>query len=264
MKIKIYFLFLTIIITSCKKNLHQESQKIHKQQVESLMDTLSITNKLNGIDSEFIGAVSFNLRKPNFIILHHTALGSITNTIKIFTSPKCEVSIHYVIAEDGKIIQMLNDYFRAWHAGNGSWGKSTDMNSNSIGIELDNDGRETFTGMQIKSLLSLLTKLKEKYTIPTQNIIAHSDISPGRKNDPSALFPWKTLAENGFGVFIDSIPKVAPKDFNAEMGLKIIGYNTKHIGNAVKAFKLHYIQTEVDTILNRKTINAIYNIYLKQ
>ena len=113
-------------------------------------------------------------------------------------------------------------------------------------------------------MLALLTKLKEKHNIPTQNIIGHSDISPGRKNDPSVLFPWKILAENGFGLYTNPIPKTAPIDFNAEMGLKIIGYNTKQLSDAVKAFKLHYIQTEVDTILNQKTINAIYDIYLKQ
>jgi N-acetylmuramoyl-L-alanine amidase len=83
---------------------------------------------------------------------------------------------------------MLNDYLRAWHAGKGSWGKNTDINSASIGIELDNNGSEPFSA-QITSLMALLSKLQKQYGIPAQNIIGHSDIAPTRKSDPSALFP---------------------------------------------------------------------------
>jgi N-acetylmuramoyl-L-alanine amidase len=78
-------------------------------------------------------------------------------------------------------------------------GKNTDINSASIGIELDN-GSEPFSEAQITSLMALLSKLQKQYGIPAQNIIGHSDIAPTRKSDPSALFPWKTLAENGFGM----------------------------------------------------------------
>jgi N-acetylmuramoyl-L-alanine amidase len=87
--------------------------------------------------------VNFNLRKPNFIIIHHTAQDSLQQTIKTFTVTRTQVSSH-VIADDGSVIQMLNDYLRAWHAGRGSWGKDTDINSSSIGIELDNNGTEVF------------------------------------------------------------------------------------------------------------------------
>jgi N-acetylmuramoyl-L-alanine amidase len=91
-----------------------------------------------------VGTVNFNLRKPNFIIIHHTAQDSLQQTIKTFTVTRTQVSSHYVIADDGSVIQMLNDYLRAWHAGRGSWGKDTDINSSSIGIELDNNGTEVF------------------------------------------------------------------------------------------------------------------------
>jgi N-acetylmuramoyl-L-alanine amidase len=89
-----------------------------------------------------------------------------------------------VIADDGRVVQMLNDYLRAWHAGRGSWGKDTDINSSSIGIELDNNGTEVFEA-QITSLMALLSKLKKEYNIPTQNIIGHSDIAPTRKMTPA-------------------------------------------------------------------------------
>jgi N-acetylmuramoyl-L-alanine amidase len=97
----------------------------------------------NGIN-KWIGTVNFNFCKPNFIIIHHTAQDSLQQTIKTFTVTRTQVSSHYVIADDGSVIQMLNDYLRAWHAGRGSWGKDTDINSSSIGIELDNNGTEVF------------------------------------------------------------------------------------------------------------------------
>jgi N-acetylmuramoyl-L-alanine amidase len=159
---------------------------------------------------------------------------------------------------------MLNDYLRAWHGGNASWGKNTDINSASIGIELDNNGFEPFSKAQINSLLALLTRLKKDYNIPTANIIAHSDIAPSRKSDPSTLFPWKNLAELGFGFWPEDQLEKAPDYFNVEQSLRIIGYNTQNLSSAIKAFKLHYIQTEVDDTLDEKTINTIYSIFKKQ
>ena len=230
-------------------------------------DTISIKAPIelqNGISTEWISTVNFNLRKPNFIIIHHTAQDSLPQTLKTFTTTKPQVSAHYVIADDGRVVQMVNDYLRAWHGGAASWGKNTDINSASIGIELDNNGIEPFSDKQILSLLALLTKLKSDYNIPTQNIIGHSDIAPTRKTDPSRLFPWKLLALNGFGIWPDEVLELAPENFNVEQALRIIGYDTKNLPSAISAFKLHYIQTEVDSVLDEKTINTIYNIYTKQ
>lgn len=230
-------------------------------------DTLSIKTPIalqNGISTEWISTVNFNLRKPNFIIIHHTAQDSLAQTIKTFTTTKPQVSAHYVIANDGRVVQMVNDYLRAWHGGNAVWGRNTDINSASIGIELDNNGFKPFSENQIISLLALLTKLKKDYNIPTQNIIGHSDIAPSRKADPSKFFPWKLLALNSFGIWPDDVLEPAPANFNVEQALRIIGYNTKNLASAISAFKLHYIQTEVDSVLNAKTINTIYNIYKKQ
>ncbi|WP_395073704.1 N-acetylmuramoyl-L-alanine amidase [Flavobacterium sp.] len=266
MKLIFYFLLL-FTLYSCGTNPYRASEKSQKTQLKSLKETVSKKDTLglgSGIKSEFISTVNFNLRKPNYIILHHTAQDSIQQTLKTFTLVEKQVSAHYVIADNGDIVQMLNDYLRAWHAGASTWGKTTDINSISLGIELDNNGIEPFSELQIKSLLALLAKLKKDYNIPTQNIIGHSDIAPKRKTDPSMLFPWKLLAENGYGVWTDPIIRVAPENFNAEMALRIIGYDTKNLPDAIKAFKLHFIQTEVDSVLDQKTIDAIYDIYLKQ
>ncbi|HKO76979.1 MAG TPA: N-acetylmuramoyl-L-alanine amidase, partial [Flavobacterium sp.] len=284
MKKHFYNIILLLFIASCAtKNPHKETEKEYNAQIKNLKETISAkeaiplksepfvvidsiayrynnqllnykdtlsktdTNILqNGIASEWIGTVNFNLRKPNFIILHHTAQDSLQQTIKTFTLKDTKVSAHYVIARDGKVVHMLNDYLRAWHAGNGSWGKNTDINSTSIGIELDNNGSEPFSDTQINTLLALLTKLKKDYNIPAQNIIGHADIAPTRKKDPSALFPWKLLALNGFGVWPEDTLECPPTDFNVEQGLQVIGYNTKNLSAAIMAFKLHYIQTEVN------------------
>ena len=300
MKKYIYLFFFTLIIVSCSTNPYKASEKEYDNKLKSFKETISnkdpeplpavtktiisidnvYTKQLytfkdsiskmgstplgNGIKTEWIGTVNFNLRKPNFVIIHHTAQDSIQQTIKTFTLTRTQVSAHYVIGDDGSVVQMLNDYLRAWHAGNGSWGKNTDVNSASIGIELDNNGSEPFSEAQITSLMALLNKLKREYNIPTQNFIGHSDIAPTRKNDPSSLFPWKTLAENGFGVWKDDILETAPATFNPEQGLRIIGYNTKNISAAIIAFKRHFIQTEVNDTLDQNTINTIYSVYRKQ
>ncbi|MCG9793347.1 N-acetylmuramoyl-L-alanine amidase [Flavobacterium algicola] len=300
MKKSLFSVVLALIIVSCgTKNPYKETDKVYKEKVKVLKEQIdsrepkplpvvtktvisidtSYTKVLykfsetitdvgtktlnNGQETKWIGTVNFNLRKPNLIILHHTAQDSIEQTIKTFTLTRTQVSAHYVIGDDGKVVQMLNDYLRAWHAGNGSWGKIKDINSSSIGIELDNNGFEPFSEAQISSLMALLTRLKSEFGIPRENIIGHSDIAPSRKVDPSPLFPWKTLAENGFGLWLDEIAPVAPFDFNIEQGLRIIGYDTTNLNAAIMAFKRHFIQTETDSTLDQKTINAIYNIYLK-
>ena len=267
MKKPFLYLISAAIITSCASNPYKSSEKLYKKQLLSLKKNISKKESVplqNGTKTEWVGTVNFNLRKPNFIIIHHTAQDSLQQTLKTFTLVKPQVSAHYVIADDGRVVQMLNDYLRAWHGGNATWGKNTDINSASIGIELDNNGTEPFSQLQISSLLALLTKLKKDYNIPTQNIIGHSDIAPTRKKDPSASFPWRTLAEKEFGIWPDEVLETAPVDFNIEQGLRIIGYNTKNLPAAITAFKLHYIQTEVNDVLDEKTINTIYNIYKKQ
>jgi N-acetylmuramoyl-L-alanine amidase len=295
-----YLIFLAVIAASCSTNPYKKSEKVYDTQMNSLKETISkkeavpLTNEPaiiidsiayryknqllnykdtlsrtdtnilpNGIVSEWVGTVNFNLRKPNFIIIHHTAQDSLQKTLRTFTSQKTKVSAHYVISRDGKVVHMLNDYLRAWHAGNSSWGKTTDINSVSLGIELDNNGSEPFSDIQINSLLALLTKLKKDYSIPTQNIIGHSDIAPTRKVDPSVFFPWKLLAANGFGLWPDEVLPCPPSDFNVEQGLQVIGYSTKNYSAAISAFKLHFIQTEVNDVLDEKTINTIYSIYKK-
>jgi len=141
---------------------------------------------------------------------------------------------------------MLNDYLRAWHAGVSRWGNITDINSSSIGIELDNNGFEPFTGSQIQNLFVVLDTLKKRYNIPVANFIGHADIAPTRKNDPNVSFPWKQLAERGFGYWYDDTTGVVvPDNFSHLQALRIIGYDIRDSTAAIRAFRRHFIQ---DTI----------------
>jgi N-acetylmuramoyl-L-alanine amidase len=250
-------LLVLFVFGSCSKNIYQISKKAYNKEAKMLGKSLRKipADTIGSQEIKVIKSQNFSLRKPNLIVIHHTDQESCQQTYKTFALKRTQVSSHYVICDNGNVTQMLNDLLRGWHAGGGSWGKNTDINSVSIGIELDNNGEEAFSDAQINSLILLLKKLSEKYKIPAQNIVGHADIAPGRKVDPSALFPWKKLAENGFGIWYDEekleIIEI-PTDFNTTFALKYIGYNTKNIESAIYSFKLHFNSNEVSKTLSEK------------
>ncbi len=143
---------------------------------------------------------------------------------------------------------------RAWHAGIAKWGNLTDVNSASVGIEIDNNGREVFTPPQMQSLFQLLDTLKVKYSIPPANFIGHSDIAPSRKVDPGVFFPWKLLADSGYGIWYgDTTNVIVPDSFNYVKALRIIGYDIRDSLAAVRAFKIHFLQDTSSVITNADT-----------
>ncbi|WP_420860939.1 N-acetylmuramoyl-L-alanine amidase [Algirhabdus cladophorae] len=115
--------------------------------------------------------------------------------------PEFEVSAHYLICSTGTLYQLVSDEMRAWHAGVGSWGGLDDINSHSIGIELDNNGQVPFTEVQMNCLKALLRDLMTRFDIPPSRVIGHSDMAPGRKSDPGAMFDWQDLAAAGLSVW---------------------------------------------------------------
>ncbi len=235
---------LTIFFLSCAGNQYSSSNKIYKQQAKAfaaIIKQYPLHDSFN--NNQFIGTTNFNLRKPDFVIIHHTAQNSCDETLKTFTLQRTQVSAHYVICKDGTVHHMLNDYMRAWHAGIGKWGNDADINSASIGIELDNNGFEPFADAQINSLLKLLAALKKEYNIPAANFIGHGDIAPTRKNDPNVYFPWKRLADSGYGNWYDDTTNVIlPTSFEPMQALRIIGYDIKDTTAATIAFKRHWLQ----------------------
>lgn len=234
--------------------------------IEPDHDQLLLEQKRIGMyaDADFTPAMHFDLRRPNFVIIHHTAQHNIEQTIRTFKLPHTKVSAHYVIGKDGQVVQMLNDYERAWHAGRSKWGHNTDLNSSSIGIELDNNGIDMFPEVQINALLQLLDTLKSKYRIPQLNFIGHADIAPSRKDDPSISFPWKKLAEHGFGVWYNEDYLITPPEtFNPIDAMKIIGYDMSNPKAAIRAFKRKFIVFEVNDELTDYDIRVLYDLYRK-
>ncbi|MEG3124664.1 N-acetylmuramoyl-L-alanine amidase [Sphingomonas sp. GB1N7] len=133
------------------------------------------------------------------IVLHYTGMQDAESAIQRLTDPEAKVSAHYLIAEDGTVMQMVDEAKRAWHAGQSHWRGITDVNSASIGIEIVNPGHEfgyrAFPDQQIDALLTLVAGIKERHDIGRGNVVGHSDIAPKRKQDPGELFPWARLAK---------------------------------------------------------------------
>jgi N-acetylmuramoyl-L-alanine amidase len=259
-------IFFVVASSSCSTGKYADSNKIYKQQTKAFAN--EIKKQPADVDSammaaQWVGTTNFGMRKPNFVIIHHTAQTACDTTLKTFTLPRTQVSAHYVICKDGNINHMLNDYLRAWHAGNSKWGNVTDVNSVSIGIELDNNGFEPFSDAQIKSLLDVLKKLKKDNNIPTANFIGHADIAPKRKVDPNKYFPWQQLAANGFGYWYDTATVKLPENFDAMQALRIIGYDTKDSVAAIRAFKLHFVQNDATPMLTDADKKIIYDLFRK-
>src|SRR6201996_832184 len=246
MKYPIRVACFLLLLSACKVNPYKTTNKQYKEQAKQLARTISEYPLTTGVDSVpnppyWVGTTNFNLRKPNFVIIHHTAQNSCPQTLQTFTTVRTQVSAHYVICRDGTVHHMLNDYLRAWQAGASRWGNLTDVNSISIGIELDNNGFEPFPDVQINSLLHLLSRLKKSYSIPTANFIGHADIAPRRKDDPSAFFPWKQLSDSGYGNWYgDTTGIPLPTDFNTLTALRIVGYDIRDSSAAIMSFKRHF------------------------
>lgn len=184
-------------------------------------------------------------RHVDTLVIHYTGMKTMQEAKDRLCDPLSKVSAHYLIDEDGSIYQLVQNEKRAWHAGFSFWNEQTNVNGNSIGIELVNPGHEhgyqKFTIMQYKYLIELCYELKWEYKIKDINIIGHSDIAPERKEDPGELFDWEYMAENSIGLW----PKVTPerKDYK----LTDFGYQF-HDSPSIRAFQRHWRQNKIDGI----------------
>jgi len=139
-------------------------------------------------------------------VLHYTAMASADAALQRLCDASAEVSAHYLIGGDGTIWQMVAEDRRAWHAGAGEWASQDDINSRSIGIELDNRGDHPFSNAQMCALEHLLVGIMTRWAIPATGVIGHSDMAPGRKCDPGARFDWPRLARQGLADGANSAP----------------------------------------------------------
>jgi len=207
---------------------------------------------------------NFDQRRPNFVILHQTSSDNAARALATLTDPQRKVSAHYLIGRDGVVMQLVDEANRAWHAGESRWGGMSDLNSASIGIELDNTGAEEFPEPQILALLALLDNLRVRYPIPTANYLAHGDVAPTRKVDPGRLFPWRRLARQGFGLWCEAPPATPPAGFDAQLGLQALGYDVSVPGAARAAFRRHFLAQDGDVEMAPAEAALLHCLLLQQ
>ncbi len=151
--------------------------------------------------------------RPELVVIHYTAMPDAAAAERALCDPAREVSCHWLIARDGSVTALVDEERRAWHAGAGSWRGCADVNSRSIGIELDNDGASPFAAPLMDALECLLGDILMRWDIPAAGVIGHSDMAPGRKRDPGPRFDWLRLARRGLAVWPDCVaPGRAPPD----------------------------------------------------
>ena len=209
--------------------------------------------------AEWVPSQNHDARRPMLIVLHFTDQESVQQSLDTLRSHNKggRVSSHYLVGKDGRLYQLVADQDRAWHAGAGRWGTITDVNSASIGIEIDNNGRSPYPQAQIDSLIVLLGDLTQRLRIPSSQIIGHSDLAPSRKVDPGPLFPWKQLAEAGFGIWPDASVVAAPEGFDPWLALQALGYAVEDRPATLRAFH-HRFRGREGTELDEEDRRILY------
>lgn len=213
-------------------------------------------------------------QRPNMIVLHYTGMPSANAALDLLCSGGSQVSAHYFVFEDGRIVQMVPESRRAWHAGSAFWAGETDINSCSIGIEIANPGHEhgylDFPKRQIAATTALCRSILTRNTVPPVRVLAHSDIAPARKRDPGEAFPWATLWRGGVGHWTEPSPLTDPPLFAHEeegppvravqamlalygYGVEITGVYDRQTRQVVAAFQRHFRPERVDGEVDAST-----------
>lgn len=220
------------------------------------------------------------LRPISSLVLHYTGMPTAESALALLCSPRSEVSAHYVVNEDGGVLQLVPESRRAWHAGISYWAGETDMNSASIGIEIVHPGHDEprpYPAAQIEATAALAKDICRRHAIPPERVLAHSDIAPGRKRDPGEFFPWEELARLGVGRVSDEnlgagAATVALGDAGAKVAslqrdLAAYGYRVEQTGVydaetvlAVEAFQRHFRPANVDGRADGETRVALANL----
>ena len=192
--------------------------------------------------AEWVPSPNLDARRAVVIVLHATEQSSAQESLDTLRTANRggPVSAHYLIGDDGRLYQLVADGARAWHAGGGRWGTLTDLNSTSIGIEIDNAVGEAYTDAQVATLLRLLDDLTARLSIPKSQVIGHADLAPTRKRDPGALFPWARLAEAGYGLWPQGALVDPLAGFDPWLAMAAVGYPLDDRAAAVRAFHRHY------------------------
>jgi len=218
---------------------------------------------------------------PDLIILHYTGMESGQAAEDWLCADESQVSSHYLVHEDGCVVQMVRECDRAWHAGSSFWGGIEDINSHSIGIEIVNPGHthgyQPFPAVQIASVVALCRDIATRHQIKPQSVLAHSDIAPGRKIDPGERFPWGALHAAGVGHWV--APEPVGRDVPLGLGaqalevaetqrrLKVYGYRVDVTGVldeasriTLEAFQRHFRPERIDGLIDRSTTRTLQRL----
>lgn len=188
----------------------------------------------------------------NMVVLHYTEMKPVETALERMTDPDAKVSAHYLITEEGEVIRLVPEEKRAWHAGASYWRGHKDVNSASIGIELDHPGHalgyREFSEAQFEALVPLLHRIVQQYDIPRANVVGHSDVAPARKQDPGELFDWGRLAKLGLALARPIRNLVDPlwTDGGFLLALERFGYDVNDPAAAVTAFQRRFRPELID------------------
>jgi N-acetylmuramoyl-L-alanine amidase len=223
------------------------------------------------------------LGRPDMIILHYTGMQFSHEAVHRLCDVKARVSSHYVVLETGSIIQLVPENLRAWHAGVSSWAGDPDVNSRSVGIEVCNPGHDfgypDFPSRQIAATITLCRSIQTRNIIRPENVLAHSDVAPSRKQDPGEKFPWKLLSQSGVGLWVDvgkvfDQQPVRPDDTGVKItelqkmladygyGIDISGRYDVTTREVVTAFQRHFRPSQVDGIADGATIQTLRKLLI--
>jgi N-acetylmuramoyl-L-alanine amidase len=213
-------------------------------------------------------------RPADILLLHYTGMASAEAACRRLCDPDSKVSCHYLVEEEGGIVQMVEEDMRAWHAGQSYWHGETDINSRSIGIEIHNGGHDfgypDFPDRQMEAVVALARDILDRHPILPQRVLAHSDVAPRRKQDPGEKFDWRRLHEAGIGHWVE------PEAIGGDRGLgrcdqgdavqavqddlAAYGYEVPRTGRfdaatevTVRAFQRHFRQARIDGRADRST-----------
>ncbi|RVD50419.1 MAG: N-acetylmuramoyl-L-alanine amidase [Mesorhizobium sp.] len=220
-------------------------------------------------------------QKPDMIMLHYTGMATGIGAEAWLCDPASEVSSHYLVHENGHIVQMVRESDRAWHAGQSSWFGHTDINSCSVGIEIVNPGHSLgypgFPRRQINAVIRLCKGIAARHAIAAERVLAHSDVAPGRKIDPGEKFPWAVLFKAGVGHLVPAAPvrrgaALKPGDYGADVEalqsmLSLYGYGVEITGVfddrtriVVEAFQRHFRPRRVDGVADGSTMRTLQRL----
>ena len=217
----------------------------------------------------------------DMLLLHYTGMESGQAAQDWLCNEQSQVSCHYIVHEDGLIVQMVREADRAWHAGKSCWAGVNDINSHSVGIEIVNGGHDfgmpDFPPEQMASVVTLCQSIVARHSIAPHRVLAHSDVAPARKVDPGEKFNWQLLAQAGVGHWVESSPISGGRYFClGEAGqpiealqamLSLYGYEIKVSGHfdeatkgVVEAFQRHFRQTKIDGVADVSTIDTLHRL----